>query len=149
MAKNGSSRRRFVQDLHWLGRRRARRRPRRRCGGAAVAGARWWTSRPRANAGAEPADQGLGRAAPRRAAEASGIPLGGIGTGSVEVRSDGHFHEWMIFNLGRGRRTGRAARRTADMAPGALAFFLWARPREALRWCAAWGRAAIRRICIP
>jgi uncharacterized protein (DUF608 family) len=30
----------------------------------------------------------------------SGIPLGGIGTGSVEVRPDGHFHEWQIFNLG-------------------------------------------------
>ncbi|MBN1412845.1 MAG: hypothetical protein JW969_18535 [Spirochaetales bacterium] len=28
----------------------------------------------------------------------SGIPLGGIGTGSIEIRSDGAFHEWMIFN---------------------------------------------------
>ena len=31
----------------------------------------------------------------------SGIPLGGIGTGSVEVREDGLFHEWQVFNLGR------------------------------------------------
>ncbi len=31
----------------------------------------------------------------------SGIPLGGIGTGSVEIRPDGQFHEWQIFNLGR------------------------------------------------
>lgn len=30
----------------------------------------------------------------------SGIPLGGIGTGSVEVRPDGLFHEWQIFNIG-------------------------------------------------
>ena len=30
----------------------------------------------------------------------SGIPLGGIGTGSVEIRPDGLFHEWQIFNTG-------------------------------------------------
>ena len=30
----------------------------------------------------------------------SGIALGGIGTGSVEVREDGLFHEWQIFNVG-------------------------------------------------
>ena len=29
---------------------------------------------------------------------ASGIPLGGIGTGSVEIRADGRFHDWEIFN---------------------------------------------------
>ncbi len=28
----------------------------------------------------------------------SGIPLGGLGTGSVELRSDGLFHEWQIMN---------------------------------------------------
>ena len=28
----------------------------------------------------------------------SGIPLGGLGTGSVEFRSDGYFHEWQIMN---------------------------------------------------
>ncbi|MEM2487475.1 MAG: GH116 family glycosyl hydrolase [Thermoproteota archaeon] len=28
----------------------------------------------------------------------SGIPLGGIGTGSIEVRGDGCFYEWHIFN---------------------------------------------------
>jgi uncharacterized protein (DUF608 family) len=28
----------------------------------------------------------------------SGIPLGGIGTGSVEIRADGGLHEWLIFN---------------------------------------------------
>ncbi|RLE71853.1 MAG: hypothetical protein DRJ37_04110, partial [Thermoprotei archaeon] len=28
----------------------------------------------------------------------SGIPLGGVGAGSIEIRADGRFHEWMIFN---------------------------------------------------
>ena len=27
-----------------------------------------------------------------------GVPLGGLGTGSVELRSDGFFHEWQIMN---------------------------------------------------
>ena len=30
----------------------------------------------------------------------SGAPLGGIGTGFVEIRPDGCFHEWQIFNSG-------------------------------------------------
>lgn len=30
----------------------------------------------------------------------SGIPLGGIGTGSVEIRPDGTFADWLIFNMG-------------------------------------------------
>ncbi len=29
---------------------------------------------------------------------AAGIPLGGLGTGSVELRADGRFHDWEIFN---------------------------------------------------
>jgi len=28
----------------------------------------------------------------------AGIPLGGLGTGSVEIRPDGCLHEWLIFN---------------------------------------------------
>jgi uncharacterized protein (DUF608 family) len=28
----------------------------------------------------------------------SGIPLGGIGCGTVEIRADGNFHDWQIFN---------------------------------------------------
>lgn len=28
----------------------------------------------------------------------SGIPLGGLGTGSVELRQDGYFHEWQVMN---------------------------------------------------
>ncbi|MDW8103472.1 MAG: GH116 family glycosyl hydrolase [Armatimonadota bacterium] len=34
-------------------------------------------------------------------AHTSGIPLGGIGAGSVEIRPDGLLHEWQIFNAGR------------------------------------------------
>ncbi len=31
----------------------------------------------------------------------SGIPLGGIGAGTVEIQPDGLFHEWQIFNTGK------------------------------------------------
>jgi len=30
----------------------------------------------------------------------SGIPLGGLGAGSVEIREDGLFHDWQIMNVG-------------------------------------------------
>src|SRR5579862_8578014 len=33
-------------------------------------------------------------------ANVSGIPLGGIGAGSVEIRPDGYFADWLIFNMG-------------------------------------------------
>ncbi|MHC4252660.1 MAG: GH116 family glycosyl-hydrolase, partial [Planctomycetota bacterium] len=56
----------------------------------------------------------------------SGIPLGGLGTGSVEVRPDGYFHEWHIFNLGRwAPRQPECCRSPGpDMPPGALAFYV-------------------------
>ncbi len=41
--------------------------------------------------------------------EQSGIALGGLGTGSVEIRGDGHFHQWQIMNnkpFGNGPATG-------------------------------------------
>ena len=59
--------------------------------------------------------------------EISGVPLGGIGTGSVEIRADGYFHEWMIFNLGPWASNGRAPVQLGtppDMGPGALGFFV-------------------------
>ncbi|MBR3271748.1 MAG: hypothetical protein IKI59_07455 [Clostridia bacterium] len=37
----------------------------------------------------------------------SGVPLGGIGTGSVELRPDGEFHAWQIANPTRFRRDCR------------------------------------------
>ena len=58
-------------------------------------------------------------------AEESGVPLGGVGTGSVEIRADGYFHEWMIFNLGPWASDGPVQLGAPpDMGPGALAFFL-------------------------
>jgi len=70
-----------------------------------------------------------GRDKVHRVADASGIPLGGIGTGSVEVRSDGYFDEWMIFNLGPWASDGPVQLGAPpDMSPGALAFFLRVQP---------------------
>ncbi len=59
-------------------------------------------------------------------ADISGVPLGGIGTGSVEIRSDGYFHEWMIFNLGPWAQSGSRIQLglPPEMDPSALAFFL-------------------------
>ena len=46
----------------------------------------------------------------------SGAPLGGIGTGFVEIRADGCFYEWQIFNSGPWARNARST--TAPPAPG-------------------------------
>ena len=46
----------------------------------------------------------------------SGAPLGGIGTGFVEIRADGCFHEWQIFNAGPWAQDVRST--TAPPAPG-------------------------------
>ncbi|MBD3176289.1 MAG: hypothetical protein GF320_14010 [Armatimonadia bacterium] len=61
----------------------------------------------------------------------SGIPLGGIGTGSVEIREDGLFHDWLVFNLGQWSpqsptpecQSGDASRGPA-MTPHDLTFIL-------------------------
>jgi hypothetical protein len=109
------------------------------------------------------------------AAEISGMPLGGIGTGSVEVRSDGYFHEWMIFNVGPWAQSGSRVQLglPPEMDPGALAFFLrtqsgdeaplvrrlgtrgdqnelyslsWARNVEAIEYDAAFPAATLRYV---
>jgi len=56
----------------------------------------------------------------------SGIPLGGIGTGSIEIRPDGYFHEWQIFNRGSwALEPGEATPPDGPMpGPGTLAFYL-------------------------
>ena len=61
-----------------------------------------------------------------RMAHTSGIPLGGIGTGSVEIQPDGYFHEWQIFNIGRwAPRQPQCCRGAGiDLPPGALAFHI-------------------------
>ena len=46
----------------------------------------------------------------------SGAPLGGIGTGFIEIRADGCFYEWQIFNSGPWAQNARST--TAPPAPG-------------------------------
>ena len=67
-----------------------------------------------------------------QAEHTSGIPLGGLGTGSVEIWPDGYFHEWQIFNLGRWAPQQPECCRVEgpDMPPGALAFFVWAKKEK-------------------
>lgn len=54
----------------------------------------------------------------------SGIPLGGIGAGTVELRPDGYFHDWLIFNTGGWAPSQPDHERDArpDMPAGALSF---------------------------
>ncbi len=61
---------------------------------------------------------------------ASGAPLGGIGTGFVELRPDGCFHEWQILNTGpwAGERRRAAAEGAPSPTPPNLRFLLWTRP---------------------
>ena len=70
----------------------------------------------------------------------SGIPLGGIGTGSVEIRPDGYFHEWMIFNLGEWTASydQQDPPSSARMTPDAFAFFLRVLPKD--------GKPVLRRL---
>ncbi len=46
----------------------------------------------------------------------SGAPLGGIGTGFVEIRADGCFYEWQIFNAAAWAQDAKST--TAPPAPG-------------------------------
>lgn len=46
------------------------------------------------------AAKAAGSAFNSQVANVSGIPLGGIGAGSIEIRPDGYFHDWLIFNMG-------------------------------------------------
>jgi uncharacterized protein (DUF608 family) len=61
----------------------------------------------------------------------SGIPLGGIGTGSVEILPDGCLDDWLIFNMGRWspeqtRADGGPSNPAMDSE--ALQFYLRAKP---------------------
>jgi len=62
--------------------------------------------------------------------EYSGTPLGGLGTGSVEIRGDGHFHDWQIMN----NKPWGNGPATAEMEDEGLFFGIVAhdgtRPRE-------------------
>ncbi len=68
----------------------------------------------------------------------SGIPLGGIGAGSVEVRPDGLFHDWLIFNSGRWS-PGSPGPEHPPLGPGDLVFLVRTRSGEeppCVRWLA-------------
>lgn len=59
--------------------------------------------------------------------QTSGIPLGGIGTGSVEIRPDGEFHEWQISNQEKWAKCVGGSTRNVDDGEnlaGALSFYL-------------------------
>lgn len=58
-------------------------------------------------------------------AHGSGIPLGGLGTGSVEIRPDGYLHEWQVFNVGQWaprQPEGHSAEGRGILARGAASF---------------------------
>ena len=54
----------------------------------------------------------------------SGAPLGGIGTGFVEVRADGCFYEWQIFNAGPWGQNVHSTTRLPLQGPQLLRFLL-------------------------
>ena len=55
---------------------------------------------------------------------ASGAPLGGIGTGFVEIRADGCFYEWQIFNSGPWAQNARSTTTLPTQGPQLLRFLL-------------------------
>ena len=57
----------------------------------------------------------------------SGAPLGGIGTGFVEIRADGCFYEWQIFNSGAWAQGARSTTAPPPPGPQYLRFMLRAR----------------------
>lgn len=54
----------------------------------------------------------------------SGIPLGGVGTGSVEIRPDGLFHDWEIFNAGQWNPKASCCKNGPAMNPEDLVFIV-------------------------
>ncbi len=60
---------------------------------------------------------------------ASGAPLGGIGTGFIELRPDGSFYKWLIFNVGQwaGNIPASQSGVNPDMGPQSLQLLLWTR----------------------
>jgi uncharacterized protein (DUF608 family) len=54
----------------------------------------------------------------------SGAPLGGIGTGFVEIRADGCFYEWQIFNSGPWAQNARSTTAPPGVGPQYLRFVL-------------------------
>jgi uncharacterized protein (DUF608 family) len=57
----------------------------------------------------------------------SGAPLGGIGTGFVEIRADGCFYEWQIFNSGPWAMDARSTTAPPPSGPQYLQFLIRAK----------------------
>ena len=64
---------------------------------------------------------------------ASGAPLGGIGTGFIELRPDGCFYKWLIFNAGQwaGNLPAAQAGVNPNMGPQSLQFLVRAHEQGA------------------
>ncbi len=68
------------------------------------------------SAASDPRAHSIPLAIPSTMPMGSGAPLGGIGTGFLEIRADGCFHEWQIFNSGAWAQNARTT--TAPPRPG-------------------------------
>ena len=66
---------------------------------------------------------------PSAVAMASGVPLGGIGTGYIGLRPNGAFYDWLIFNSGQWAPDRPQSQSAVEpkMGPQSLQFFLWAK----------------------
>ena len=74
-----------------------------------------------------PDKQGVPLAIPSTMPMGSGAPLGGIGTGFVEIRADGCFYEWQIFNSGPWSQNARSTTAPPPPGPQYLRFVLRSR----------------------
>ena len=81
------------------------------------------------------------RTVTQRQEQLSGMALGGLGTGSVEIRPNGCLEDWEIFNLGKWACTNPKECRKEDL-PGyeknVLPFYV--RTRQA-------GEVVVRKLC--
>lgn len=84
-------------------------------------------------------DRGTGTVLTSNVSFRSGIPLGGIGTGTVEIRPDGTLQDWQIFNLGSWAydQPEEAAAKTPEMK---MRFYLRAQQEG--------GAPVVRRLCV-
>ena len=90
---------------------------------------------------------GLARGGPQRTATGlispvsftNGIPLGGVGTGTVEIRPDGTLQDWQIFNLG-SWAPDQPKEPAAKVPEMKMRFYL--------RSEAEGGQPAVRRLCV-
>jgi uncharacterized protein (DUF608 family) len=74
---------------------------------------------------------------------ASGAPLGGIGTGFMELRPDGGFYKWLIFNAGQwaGNLPASQSGVNPNMGPQSLQFLVRTRTLAS-------PTAQLRRLCL-